>query len=38
VLALWLKARVEERFMVQSFGEQYLQYRHEAKALVPFVF
>ncbi len=38
VLSYWLKSRIEERFMVQSFGEQYVQYRHEAKALVPFVF
>jgi len=37
VLSFWLKSRIEERFMVQSFGEQYLQYRHEAKALVPFI-
>ena len=38
LLAFWMKSRIEERFMVQSFGEQYLKYRHEAKALVPFVF
>ena len=33
-----LKTRVEERFMMQSFGEQYQQYRHKVKALAPFVF
>jgi protein-S-isoprenylcysteine O-methyltransferase Ste14 len=38
VLSYWLKSRAEERFMVQNFGEEYLQYRHKVKALVPFVF
>ena len=38
VLSFWLKSQIEEQFMVQSFGEQYERYRHEAKALVPFVF
>jgi protein-S-isoprenylcysteine O-methyltransferase Ste14 len=36
--SFWLKTRAEERFMVQSFGEQYLQYRHKVKALAPFLF
>ena len=36
--SFWLKTRVEERFMVQSFGEHYLQYRQKVKALAPFVF
>ncbi len=37
-LSFWLKTRAEERFMVQSFGEQYLQYSHKVKALAPFIF
>jgi protein-S-isoprenylcysteine O-methyltransferase len=37
-LSFWLKTRAEESFMVQSFGEQYQQYRHKVKALVPFIF
>jgi protein-S-isoprenylcysteine O-methyltransferase Ste14 len=37
-LSYWLKSRAEERFMVQNFGEEYLQYRHKVKALVPFIF
>jgi protein-S-isoprenylcysteine O-methyltransferase Ste14 len=37
-LSFWLKTRAEERFMVQSFGEEYLQYRHKVKALAPFIF
>jgi protein-S-isoprenylcysteine O-methyltransferase Ste14 len=36
--ALWLKTQIEERFMVQRFGEEYLRYRHEVKALAPFIF
>ena len=36
--SFWLKSRVEERFMVQSFGGEYLQYRHKVKALAPFIF
>ena len=38
VLSFWLKTRAEEQFMVQTFGEEYLQYRHEVKALAPFIF
>jgi protein-S-isoprenylcysteine O-methyltransferase Ste14 len=36
--SFWLKSRAEERFMVQTFGEEYVQYRHKVKALVPFIF
>jgi protein-S-isoprenylcysteine O-methyltransferase Ste14 len=36
--AFWLKTLTEERFMVQEFGEQYLSYQHEVRALVPFLF
>ena len=32
------KSRKEERFMEQEFGEEYVQYRKEVPALVPFVF
>jgi protein-S-isoprenylcysteine O-methyltransferase Ste14 len=35
---LWLKSRIEEQFMVQRFGDAYLRYRREVKALVPFLF
>jgi protein-S-isoprenylcysteine O-methyltransferase Ste14 len=34
----WLKTLTEERFMVQQFGEEYLRYKHDVRALVPFVF
>jgi protein-S-isoprenylcysteine O-methyltransferase len=33
--ALWLKLRTEERFMFETFGEQYTMYRRHVKALIP---
>ncbi len=36
--SFWLKSRAEEQFMVQTFGEEYLQYRRKVKALAPFIF
>ena len=38
IAGFWIKIRVEERLMTQHFGEQYIVYRREVKALVPFVF
>lgn len=32
-----LKSRIEESFMIEQFGSQYEQYRHDVKALIPFV-
>jgi protein-S-isoprenylcysteine O-methyltransferase Ste14 len=40
VLALvaWrMKSLIEERFMLDQFGEQYARYKREVKALIPFV-
>jgi len=34
----WTKACVEERFMVEEFGGQYISYRRAVKQLIPFVF
>jgi protein-S-isoprenylcysteine O-methyltransferase Ste14 len=36
--SFWLKTRAEEQFMVQTFGEKYMQYRRKVKALAPFIF
>jgi len=36
-LAFLLKSQTEERFMVQQFGEQYLQYRCQVRALIPYI-
>lgn len=34
-VALWWKLRIEERFMADTFGEQYTAYRLRVKALIP---
>jgi protein-S-isoprenylcysteine O-methyltransferase Ste14 len=31
------KSLMEERFMIEEFGREYVEYRHEVKALIPFV-
>ena len=36
-LCFWIKSRFEETFMVQTFDNQYIQYRKEVPALVPFL-
>jgi protein-S-isoprenylcysteine O-methyltransferase Ste14 len=33
----WAKLRLEERFMTDRFGAEYLQYQREVKALIPYV-
>ena len=35
--ALWLKLRTEEKFMLETFGEQYMAYGQRVKALIPYV-
>ncbi|MGH9615933.1 MAG: methyltransferase family protein [Acidobacteriaceae bacterium] len=37
IFSLWLKLRIEEKFMLETFGEQYAAYRQRVKALVPYV-
>jgi protein-S-isoprenylcysteine O-methyltransferase Ste14 len=34
-LALWAKLRVEERFMIERFGDAYRRFRAEVPALIP---
>jgi protein-S-isoprenylcysteine O-methyltransferase Ste14 len=36
-LSLWLKSRMEERFMLEQFGAGYRQYQKHVKALIPHV-
>jgi protein-S-isoprenylcysteine O-methyltransferase Ste14 len=36
-IAWRVKSLIEERFMLDQFGEQYAQYKREVKALIPFV-
>jgi protein-S-isoprenylcysteine O-methyltransferase Ste14 len=33
-----LKYRTEESFMLENFGEQYVEYQREVKAIIPWVF
>lgn len=33
----WLKLQLEEQFMLQRFGAQYIDYRQHVHALIPFV-
>ncbi|MBW8773277.1 MAG: isoprenylcysteine carboxylmethyltransferase family protein, partial [Gemmatimonadetes bacterium] len=37
LIALWLKSRLEERWMVAEFGERYEAYRKSSSAIIPFV-
>jgi protein-S-isoprenylcysteine O-methyltransferase Ste14 len=36
--SFWIKLTLEEQFMVQRFGGEYLNYRRHVRALVPFLF
>jgi protein-S-isoprenylcysteine O-methyltransferase Ste14 len=36
-LSFWRKLRMEERWLCELFGEQYRDYMHRVKALVPWV-
>jgi len=36
-VALWRKLRLEERWMVETFGDEYRRYREQVRALIPFV-
>ncbi len=37
VVAFLLKIRLEERWMIETFGDAYRRYRAEVKALIPFL-
>lgn len=36
-LGLWIKSQAEEKFMLQQFGEQYVSYRRQVRALIPYI-
>jgi protein-S-isoprenylcysteine O-methyltransferase Ste14 len=38
IISLWQKARIEEQFLMAEFGEQYANYQHEVKFLIPFIY
>jgi protein-S-isoprenylcysteine O-methyltransferase Ste14 len=37
IAALWRKLRLEERWLGETFGDEYAKYRAEVRALIPFV-
>jgi protein-S-isoprenylcysteine O-methyltransferase Ste14 len=37
LIAFFAKIRMEEKFLLEEFGESYIQYKKEVKALIPFV-
>jgi protein-S-isoprenylcysteine O-methyltransferase Ste14 len=37
LVALWRKLRLEERWMLETFGDAYRRYRGEVRALIPFL-
>jgi protein-S-isoprenylcysteine O-methyltransferase Ste14 len=37
-IGLWYKSRLEERLMIEHFGDAYRHYRTEVRALVPYLF
>jgi protein-S-isoprenylcysteine O-methyltransferase Ste14 len=37
VASLWQKGRLEERFLLAEFGDEYAAYQREVKFLIPFV-
>jgi protein-S-isoprenylcysteine O-methyltransferase Ste14 len=36
-LGLWIKSQTEEKFMLRQFGEQYVSYRRQVRALIPYI-
>ena len=36
-VALWRKLKLEEQWMIETFGDAYRRYRDEVRALIPFV-
>jgi len=37
ILCYWLKIQTEEGLLISQFGQDYVQYRKEAKALIPYL-
>ena len=38
IISLWQKACAEEQFLMAEFGDQYANYQHEVKFLIPFIY
>jgi protein-S-isoprenylcysteine O-methyltransferase Ste14 len=37
VVSLWQKGRMEERFLLTEFGEEYAAYRRRVKSMILFI-
>lgn len=37
LVGFWLKARIEEQFMTNTFGDNYRQYQRSVKQMIPFL-
>jgi protein-S-isoprenylcysteine O-methyltransferase Ste14 len=38
VIGFLIKIRMEEKFLLEEFGEAFIQYKKEVKSLIPFVY
>jgi Putative protein-S-isoprenylcysteine methyltransferase len=38
VISFLIKIRMEERFLLEEFGEAFFQYKKEVKSLIPFLY
>ena len=36
-IGLWLKIKAEEEILHEKFGEEYIQFKREVKALIPYI-
>ena len=37
LLVFFMKIKMEEKFLLEEFGESFIQYKKEVKALIPFI-
>jgi protein-S-isoprenylcysteine O-methyltransferase Ste14 len=37
IVGIWLKIKAEENILQEKFGEEYIQFKREVKALIPFI-
>ena len=37
LIGMALKSRLEEEFMTEQFGTEYVQYKKDVKAMIPFI-
>ena len=37
LIVFFMKIRMEEKFLLEEFGEAYLKYKKEVKSLIPFI-